>query len=488
MKHTSDPYTHSEENISEPPLRFVSRLRYLGPGLILSASIVGSGELIATTKFGSEAGFVCLWVILVSCLVKVALQLEFGRHTISTGQTNMESLDRLPGPRLGKTNWAVWTWLGLMPFKFLQVGGILGAVALASEIAVPGISADVWVIFWAIAVSLLVFSGRYSLIEKTSIILISLFTILIFFALGKIISLGAADPLSESTAVSLSNIAYGLNFNPALLKGAILGVAIGAFGITGVGGDEIMHYNYWLLEKGYASRTGPRPEGAADPAWTKRARGWIRIMYIDALLSMVVYTVMTVAFYLLGASILRANGGLGEGQDLIPTLAKMFTDTFGDGAKGVFLVGAFVVLFSTLLATLAALSRTFADCFSRLGFFDFRDPGQRGSVIAKLSFIIPMIWAGAYYLFREPAAMVIMGGIATSVMLLIVVIAGIHFHRRTIPKELAPGKFYRLCFWLSVIAILSLSFMAVGKAYQKYSAKSSTARAELIIKTTNNIM
>ena len=40
----------------------------------------------------------------------------------------------------------------------------------------------------------------------------------------------------------------------------LLLVAMGAFGITGVGGDEIMAYNYWLIEKGYAAFTGPRDE------------------------------------------------------------------------------------------------------------------------------------------------------------------------------------------------------------------------------------
>ena len=63
---------------------------------MLSASIVGSGELIATTTLGAEVGFAALWVILLSCVVKVALQLEFGRHAIIHGLTTMESMNQLP--------------------------------------------------------------------------------------------------------------------------------------------------------------------------------------------------------------------------------------------------------------------------------------------------------------------------------------------------------------------------------------------------------
>ena len=42
--------------------------------------------------------------------------------------------------------------------------------------------------------------------------------------------------------------------------------------------------------------------------WANRAKGWFRVMYWDALLSMVVYTLATAAFYILGAAILHGRG------------------------------------------------------------------------------------------------------------------------------------------------------------------------------------
>ena len=50
-----DPYLLTAEKIKEPPKSFREKLLYLGPGFVLSASIVGSGELIATTTLGAEA-------------------------------------------------------------------------------------------------------------------------------------------------------------------------------------------------------------------------------------------------------------------------------------------------------------------------------------------------------------------------------------------------------------------------------------------------
>src|SRR5690606_23906535 len=119
---------------------------------------------------------------------------------------------------------------------------------------------------------------------------------------------------------------------------------------------------------GYASYVGPRER---TPEWTERARGWIRVMYLDALVSMVVYTVMTAAFYLLGAAILNRRELLPEGMALVETLSEMYTQSLGPWAGGVFLVGAFVVLFSTLFGALAIWTRLFADAFAQIGWFDF---------------------------------------------------------------------------------------------------------------------
>src|SRR5262249_41864668 len=69
-------------------------------GIILAASIVGSGELIATTTLGAQVGYTALWIILLSCLIKPVVQAELGRYTIASGETGLEGLNRVPGPSL----------------------------------------------------------------------------------------------------------------------------------------------------------------------------------------------------------------------------------------------------------------------------------------------------------------------------------------------------------------------------------------------------
>ncbi len=444
-----NPYLLSKSTIKDPPKSLRGTFQYLGPGFILSAGIVGSGELIATTTLGAKAGFVTFWVILVSCFVKVALQLEFGKHAINSGESTMASLNKLPGPKLGKVNWSICTWLFLMIFKVLQVGGIVGGVALTLNLAFDQISVSYWTWIVAFSVSLLIFRGYYQFVEKFSLIMIGLFTIFTFISLAYL----------QYTPYALSwfNIVEGLQFK---LPPETVVFAIAAFGITGVGGDEIMYYNYWCLEKGYAAYTGPREE---NEEWIRRAKGWIKVMYIDALLAMIVYTLVTAAFYLLGAAVLHAQSEVPQGYAMVETLSKMYTETLGSNAKSVYLLGAFIVLYSTLFAGLAAWTRVFADTFGQMGLINFYDPVIRKRTIAILAWVFPVIWSLLFLFIKLPVLMVLIGGVSTSIILLVVVFAAFHFRYWRLHEKLRPNKFYDTAFWLSAIVIILIGVYGIYK-------------------------
>src|SRR5688572_25363054 len=100
MSTVSPVVATASSEIEFAPTHLRGVLRQLGPGLIISAIIVGSGELIVTPKLGAEVGFRLLWFIIVGCLVKVFVQIELGRYAITRGRTTLEALNTLPGPRL----------------------------------------------------------------------------------------------------------------------------------------------------------------------------------------------------------------------------------------------------------------------------------------------------------------------------------------------------------------------------------------------------
>jgi manganese transport protein len=447
----NDPYHLSIEKIKFAPETFRERLKHLGPSLILSAAIVGSGELIATTTLGAKAGFVCFWIILISCVVKVMIQLEFGKHTVSTGETSMQIMSKLPGPKIRNTRWSVWLVFVIMIFKLLQVGGIVGGVAITLNMVFPVISVSVFAFLVAALGAVLVYQGYYQSLEKLSLVMISFFTVFTFSSLYFL--------KYTHYQISFGNILEGLSLK---LPKAALAFAFGAFGITGVGADEIIHYNYWCLEKGYASFVGPRDDSAA---WNARVKGWVKVMQLDAFLAMLIYTTVTAAFYLLGAAVLHHQANLPEGYQMIEVLSSMFTESLGSWSKTFFLAGSFTILFSTVFAALAAWTRQFADIFGQMGWIDFSDMAQRKKLITRLAWILPFLWAFLFVYIKLPMIMVISGGIVGSFLLILVIWAVIfnkYFRKNDVEKS---TSLYNILLWISIIAILSFCFYGIVKLF-----------------------
>jgi Mn2+/Fe2+ NRAMP family transporter len=434
-----DDYSLDPVNIKNPPSTLWGRIRHLGPSLILTANIVGSGELIMTTTLGAKAGFVALWVILISCLFKVTIQLEFGKYAISSGKTTLQAFNELPGPRWRGISWSIWSWLGIKVFQTIQYGGIVGAVALVLKLAFPETALWIWVALASASTALLVFRGKYHQVERTSIILIaafSLFTIFCVFVMQ-----------TTPFRISWSDLGEGLSLK---LPASIVGVALAAFGLTGVSADEIISYPYWCIEKGYARYTGSYEK---NKEWEKRARGWIRVMYLDGILSMLIYTIATAAFYILGAAILHSRGLVPEGFELITTLSNIYTESIGSGAIVIFLVGATVTLYSTLFVACASGTRMFTDAFAQCGFLDYKNQDQRQRWIRQLSWILPLLWAVLFLSIKAPVVMVMAGGISLTLLLILVVYATLVFRYRWLKRELKPGITYEFFLWISILAI-----------------------------------
>ena len=92
MKFPLTPISCRKDAVREPPASLLKALRHIGPGRILTGSIVGTGELIATTHVGAQAGFALLWLVILSCFIKIFAQIELGRYAISSGQTTLAAL------------------------------------------------------------------------------------------------------------------------------------------------------------------------------------------------------------------------------------------------------------------------------------------------------------------------------------------------------------------------------------------------------------
>ena len=425
------------ENCRGAPTRMAPRgfrrvFRQLGPGLIISGSIVGSGELIATTTLGAQVGFLALWLIILSCGIKVVVQQELGRYVVSSGETALQGLNRVPGPRW-RASWVVWCWWFMTIGVIIQGGGIAGGVGQTVHLLVPQIGVMAWTAVAAVTVLALLFRGHYGTVEKTCVAMVASFTVV---TVGCAILLGWT-PYAPSVGDFIDGFRFGLP------DGGIA-VAFAVFGITGVGAAELIMYPYWCLEKGYARFVGPRSMGSA---WVVRARGWIRIVQVDVLMAMVVYTTATVAFYILGAAILHGMGTVPVGYEMVSTLSNMYTSTLGPGAFYLFLLGAFFVLYSTLFASVASNSRVITDFLSLVGVARIETDRQllfwRRVVIA----VVLVLFVALYGWVAQPVVMVIIGGIFQACMLPVISFSAIYLRYRHIESAVRPGLAVDVLLW-----------------------------------------
>lgn len=442
-----DPYAYHASDIENPPQNFGGMLRRIGPGMILSASIVGSGELIATTTLGAEVGYVALWVIVISCFIKPCVQSELGRYTIATGKTGLDGFNEVPGPRW-KVNWVVWMWAFMVLMTMFQIGAMFGGVAQVLNQLMPAVSVNMWVPVLAAITLALLLSGGYERVEKLATIKVALFTMLTFMCALLLVAMPQYFQWKQ--------LMEGFEFK---LPPQGMASAVAVFGITGVGAAELFMYPYWCVEKGYARFTGPRD---GSTGWKSRAHGWVAVMNLDILASMVIYTVATVAFYVLGAGILHSQGLVPAAKDMIPVLSKMYTQTLGGWSLWLFYVGAIATLYGTIFAATAANSRVYADMARLLGYFQADDYESRVRWRNYFVWALIAIPVGLYYWAQSPVLMVKLGGVAQASMLPVIAVGALYLRFRRLPAEVVPGKAvtYGLVI-ASTVIILVMAYYAV---------------------------
>lgn len=445
-----DLYDLDPRDVERPPSALGQTLRRIGPGIILAASIVGTGELIATTTLGAEWGYTALWIVVFSCLIKPAMQAEIGRYSIVTGETGLEGFDRLPGPRL-KVNWVVWAWAFMVIMTLFQVGAMFGGVAHVLHILMPAVPVTAYVLLLLALTLWILLGGGYERIERLATIKVCLFTMLTVLCA---LLLTRRPELFNAGELIREGFAFRLPPDAGLLT------AIAVFGITGVGASELFMYPYWCVEKGYARFAGRRD---GSPEWLQRARGWTRVMHVDIAASMVIYTVATVAFYVLGAGILHPQGLVPGANDMIPVLSKLYTETLGEWAVALFYAGAIVTLYGTIFAATAAHSRLYADMARMLGAF------QRGDYAARLKWRRRFVWMLTvipvlmFLAFRSPVMMVKAGGFAQAVMLPVIAVAALYLRHKASPIEARPGPLMTAGLWIA--SILTIAMMALSAYY-----------------------
>ncbi|MEV0006718.1 Nramp family divalent metal transporter [Streptomyces sp. NPDC051840] len=303
-----------------------SSWRYIGPGIVVAATGVGAGDLVATLIAGSKFGYTLMWAAVIGCLVKISLAEAVGRWHLATGRTLFDGWRTLGG----------WTTVYFAVYVVVW-GFVYGATAMSSS-ALPlvalfpdGPGLKVWAIITGLIGLVFVWFNRYAVFEKAMTVLVGvMFVVVVYVAIRVAPDMGAAFA----------------GLLPVLPDGSLV-YTLGLIG--GVGGTITMAaYGYWVNAKGWS---GP---------------SWMKVMRIDNRIAYITTGIFVVAMLIVGAELLHASQiALTKGDKGLIDLGDILEDRFGGATAKLFLVGFFAASFSSLIGVWHGVSLMFADFVER---------------------------------------------------------------------------------------------------------------------------
>ncbi|WP_166849818.1 Nramp family divalent metal transporter [Isoptericola sp. BMS4] len=395
------------------------RWRIVGPGLVVAATGIGAGDLVATLVAGSTYGYTLLWAAVVGVLIKIVLVEGAGRWSLATGRTIFDGWKSLGA-------WAT-VYFGV----YIVVWGFSYGAAAMSSTALPlaALFPEVDLVWFAVASGLIgagvVWLGRYRAFEKIVAVLVGLMFVTV---------VGSA----VLTAPNLGEVVAGLV--PRVPEGSVF-YTLGLAG--GVGGTiTLAAYGYWLREKGWY------------------APGWMRVMRIDNASAYVISGVFVISMLIVGAELLYSSGSaVADGQGGLVDLADVLADRYGEAMAPVFLVGFWASSFSSILGVWNGVSLMFADFVATaLGHAD-DDRRRRSGGLYYRAYVLWLTFPPMLLLLLDrPIALVVAYGVLGSLFMPFLALTLLFL----LNSSRVPRKWRNRPWTNVVLGLVALMFLVLG--------------------------
>lgn len=300
-----------------------------GPGIIVAATGLGAGDIIAASVAGAQFGTALLWAVIVGAVLKFSLNEGIARWQLVTGKTMLEGwIDYLP--RI--ISWYFLVYLLL--WTFMVAAALMAATGLVAYAVFPSVSVPVWGIIHSLLAVLIVLKGGYSFLEHIMKFFIGLMFVTVLYC-----AVVVMPPVDE--------VLKGI-FIPSIPdNGMIYLLAV----IGGVGGSvTIMSYGYWMREAGWKSE--------AELATAR----------VDLGIAYGLTCLFGVAIILISAGV---KPEVVAGNDMVIAVADYLQPVLGDTGKWVFLLGFWGAVFSSMIGVWHGVPYLFANFF-----YHFKD-GRR---------------------------------------------------------------------------------------------------------------
>ncbi|WP_232688823.1 Nramp family divalent metal transporter [Halobacterium zhouii] len=298
-------------------MNVVERLKTIGPGAMVAAAFIGPGTVTTASVTGARFGYALLWTIAFSIIATIVLQEMAARLGLVSGEGLGEALR-------GRFDNLIVEYISILLVvgaigvgtAAYEAGNILGGAAGLATIT--GISSTVWAVTMGLVAGVLLFTGRYKLIEQA---LVGLVAIMAFSFITSAILIGP----------DVSAIFAG--FVPSIPSGS-------QYLITGLVGTTIVGYNLFL----HASNVQERWSGPGDLPQSRT----------DTILSIAIGGFITITIMVTAAAAFPTGTELsGVGR-----MAEQLKPLAGPYAKIFFSIGLFAAGFTS--ATTAPLAGAWA--------------------------------------------------------------------------------------------------------------------------------
>ena len=355
----------SDTQIPAPP-KGLMILALVGPSFIWCAEYIGSGEVVLATRNGAILGSGILWAVILGIFLKYWIGMSGARYTVCTGEGMIDMFDRVPGPR----HWAVWVILVVQAISAIiaiaalaNVAGIFFASIIGTESRLVQILCG-----WAVSISavFVVWSGAFEVLKIVMSICVLLIVLGTAYVAVRVFP-GADEFLRALVpnvpAVPEWALAKGVDSNAWKEILPLIGWGAGGFASQ-------VWYTYWVLGAGYGATKGRGDGRPADLDMLKnmnadvaqKIKGWCRVCYTDATIAVIIGIVVTGAFLIAGAGVLRPRELAPDGPGVAVTLSQIFSANWGKIGAFLFLLAGAAALLSTQIGQLAGWPRLLTDC------------------------------------------------------------------------------------------------------------------------------
>lgn len=294
-----------------------------------AGTAIGVSHLVQSTRAGADAGFALAGIILVALVLKYPF-FEYGpRYAAATGESLVQGYRRIGW-------WAVWLYLGLtLATAFIVDAAIVYFMGflLLSVTGLPVPPAAAGAAVYA-ACGLLLFIGRYRLLDRTMKVLLSALAVTtvlaaaVAFPRADLSTLGAWPSIGAGRAVSFAFVLALVGWMPSAI-------------------DVAVWSSLWTLAKDA----------------TDRARTSVAAARADFLVGYAGTGVLALAFLTLGAAVMHGSGETfsDAGPAFSLQLVDLYGRTLGAWARPFAMVAILTTMLSTSLAVVDGFPRAVAE-------------------------------------------------------------------------------------------------------------------------------